>query len=386
MRKVSSQQNLKFINQQKVLNLIYNQTPISRVEIAERTALTQQTVTNIVNRLMEDDLVVEGKPIAGAKGRNPIPLAINADKLYAIGIEVAIKYIRGKLIDFQKKVIAEFRIDDTGFENSEDTFECVRKVVYQLVKEVPKKGSLKGIGISLQALVDSKNGIVIYSPGLEMKDFPLVEKLKEEFDFPIYIENDVNLVAIIENEKGRLIDSENNIVLKLDHGIGGAIMNHKQIFVGASNVAGEFGHIKAFTGTNRYSCICGSAGCLTTLASASGLLRNKGLTLDEFSANVQAADSEANQDLNTIADAVGRALSNVVTFLNPDRVLLVGKVIEKLGDRFVPQVVQIVNETVLYSCKDVSIIHMIEPLDESMLAAELVIKKHFEIPLELLSL
>jgi predicted NBD/HSP70 family sugar kinase len=384
--KVSSQQGLKFINQQKVLNLIHNEARITRVEIAERTALTQQTVTNIVNRLMEDDLVVEGKPIAGAKGRNPIPLAINVDKMYAIGLEVAIKYIKGKLIDFQKNVIAEFSIVDTGYENSEDTFECVRKVVYELVKKVPKKGTLKGIGVSLQALVDSKNGIVIHSPGLEMKDFPLVEKLEKEFKFPIYIENDVNLVAIIENEKGRLVDSENNIVLKLDHGIGGAIMNQKQLFVGASNVAGEFGHIKAFTGTNRYTCVCGSAGCLTTLASVSGLLRIKGLTLDEFSAKVQSADPEAIQLLNTIAEAVGRTLSNVITFLNPDRVLLVGKVIEKLGNRFVPQVEQIINETVLYSCKNVSIIHVIEPLDESMLAAELVIKNFFEIPLELLSL
>lgn len=386
MVKMSSQQGLKYINQQKVLNLIHNEARITRVEIAERTALTQQTVTNIVNRLMEDYLVVEGKPIAGAKGRNPIPLAINGNKMYAIGIEVAIKYIKGKLIDFQKKVIAEFSIDDTGFENSEDTFECLRKVVYELVKKVPKQGSLKGMGVSLQALVDSKNGIVIYSPGLVMKDFPLVVKLKEEFDFPIYIENDVNLVAIIENEKGRLVDSENNIVLKLDHGIGGAIMNKKQLFVGASNAAGEFGHIKAFTGTNRYSCICGSAGCLTTLASASGLLRTKGLTLDEFSAKVQAADLEAIHLLNTIAEAVGRTLSNVVTFLNPDRVLLAGKVIEKLGDRFVSQVVQIVNETVLYTCKNVSIIHVLEPLDESILAAELVIKNFFEIPLDLLSL
>ncbi|MEH7272857.1 ROK family transcriptional regulator [Neobacillus vireti] len=386
MQKVSSQQNLKFINQQKVLNLIYNQTRISRVEIAERTALTQQTVTNIVNRLMEDDLVVEGKPIAGAKGRNPIPLAINGNKMYAIGIEVAIKYIKGKLIDFQKKVIAEFSIVDTGFENSEETFECIRKVAYELVKEVPKKSNLKGIGISLQALVDSKNGIVIYSPGLVMKEFPLAEKLRKELDFPIYIENDVNLVAIIENEKGRLVDSKCNIVLKLDHGIGGAIMNQKQLIVGASNVAGEFGHIKAFTGTNRYSCVCGSAGCLTTLVSAHGLLRNKQMTLNDFSEKVQAADPEAIHLLNTIAQAVGRTLSNVVTFLNPDRVLFAGKVIEKLGDRFVPQVIQIVNETVLDTCKNVSIIHVINPLDESLIAAELVIKNFFEIPLELLSL
>ena len=386
MQKVSSQQGMKFINEQKVLNLIYNKTHITRVEIAERTGLTQQTITNIVNRLIEDGLVVEGQPIVGAKGRNPIPLAINASQMYAIGIEVAIKYIKGKLINFQNQVMAELRIDETNYESSEDTFESIRKAVYELVKKAPNNSGLKGIGVSLQALVDSKNGRIIYSPGLMMKDFPLVARLKEELDLPIYIENDVNLVAIIENQKGRLVHSENSIVLKLDHGIGGAIMNQKQLFVGSSHVAGEFGHIKAFTGENRYPCICGSAGCLTTLSSASGLLRNKGLTIDEFKEKIQGGYVEEKQLLNEIAEAVGKALSNVVTFLNPDRVLLVGQVVEKLGGYILPQVIRIVNETVPESCRDVHIIHNIEPLDESILAAELVIKKFLDIPLELLSL
>lgn len=52
--KQTSHMLLKSINQQKVLFLIYSEGPISRVELAEKTGLSRQTVTNIVNRLLKE--------------------------------------------------------------------------------------------------------------------------------------------------------------------------------------------------------------------------------------------------------------------------------------------------------------------------------------------
>lgn len=386
MQKVSSQQGLKFINQQKVLNLIYNESPISRVEIAERTSLTQQSVTNIVNRLMEEDLVREGESMSGNKGRKPIPLAIQADKMYAIGIEVAVKYISGKLINFHDKVIEESRIDVNVFETGEDTLDCIRSIVKHLLKQVSKKRYLKGMGISIQGLVDSEKGVVIHSPGLAWKGYPLVEKLQHEFDFPIYIENDVNLLAIIENQSGSLENSLHNVVLKLDHGIGGAITVDKKLVVGSSNVAGEFGHIKAFHGSNAYKCHCGAVGCITTLASNSGLILNKNMTLEEFNNEVREEDLEAQQLFANITDALGLALSNTITFINPDKILLTGQLIHRFGDILVPKLKQIVEKTVPEVCRDVSIDYLDMPLDESILAAKLVTKYFFDVPIEILSL
>ncbi|NGP44976.1 ROK family transcriptional regulator [Bacillaceae bacterium SIJ1] len=241
MNKVSSQQGMKFINQQKILHLIYNESPISRVELAERTALTQQTVTNIVNRLIEDDLVMEGQSTSGARGRRPIPLVIQTSGMFAIGIEVAVKYVAGALIDFSGKVLANERMDVSVFHDAEDTFACIYDVLAKLHQAVPDETKLRGIGLSIQGLVDSKQGIVIESQGLAFDNFPLVARLKQTFDFPIYIENDVNLLAIIENDKGDLAASENNIVLKLDHGIGGAVMHQKNSLSGRLMLQGSSG-------------------------------------------------------------------------------------------------------------------------------------------------
>ena len=58
--KQTSHMLLKSINQQKVLFLIYSEGPISRVELAEKTGLSRQTVTNIVNRLLKEKIIVTG--------------------------------------------------------------------------------------------------------------------------------------------------------------------------------------------------------------------------------------------------------------------------------------------------------------------------------------
>lgn len=97
--KKSSHMLLKSINQQKVLFLIYSEGPISRVELSEKTGLSRQTVTNIVNRLLEEKIIVAGELIdlEAGSGRKRVGLHINSGSFYAIGLELAGKYIRGKV-------------------------------------------------------------------------------------------------------------------------------------------------------------------------------------------------------------------------------------------------------------------------------------------------
>jgi len=283
MEKVSSQQLLKSINQQKVLHLIYTEGPITRVELAERTGLTQQTVTNVVNRLLEENLVAEGEPLPGKGGRKPIPLTVRSSHIYAVGIEVAVKYVRGSLMNFQGEILQSYQVETELYRDQEQPLRYIAKVVDRLLPEAPDLDRLKGIGCSIQGLVDAREGVVIRSPGLGWRNFPLKRRLEEQYRLPVYIENDVNLLALIENLKGRLARAENSMILKLDYGIGGAVIIQNQLYAGSSHVAGEFGHYKAFAEPYAYPCHCGSKGCLTTLASVSGLKRHKHWSLEDFS-------------------------------------------------------------------------------------------------------
>ncbi len=384
--KVKSHQLLKSINQQKVLYLIYTEGPISRVELAEKTGLTQQTVTNIVNRLLEEKMVLEGTPMTSSAGRKPVPLTTNSSYMFALGIEVAGKYISGSLCNFRQEPIGRTYRDVEKYESEEHLLTVIRSVIDELMTDLPDKSQIKGVGMSVQGLVDTKRGFALRLPGLGWGNFPLLERMEDAYGLPFYFENDVNLLALNENMNGVLSGSDHNITLKFGYGIGGAIVVGKKLVTGSTFVAGEFGHYKAFSGEDAYKCHCGVSGCLTTLASASGIFRNEGLTLEEFSSRVRARDRQAVRLFRTIVSAIELAVSNVVTFLNPDHLMITGSVMELFGDLLMPDLKRHVLENIPETCRGVKIIHLPHPPAETTLAAGLVIRKVFEIPVESLSL
>ncbi|MCJ7842745.1 ROK family transcriptional regulator [Lederbergia sp. NSJ-179] len=378
--KVSNSQMIKEINQQKVLRLIYTEGPIARVDLAGKTGLTQQTITNIVNRLLSENLILETTPTSNGGRRRPIPLVINSRNMYAIGIELAIKYVRGTLMDFQNNSVKEVTEFVPRYENEEHPMEYIFKVIDQLLEHVPDQEGLKGIGFSIQGLVNSNKGTVIYSPGLRWRDFPLKKKLMDRYGLPIYLENDANLLAIVESLNGKLASSEQSIVFKFDYGIGSAMVINRQLLHGANYVAGELGHYKAFTGSDAIACHCGAKGCLTTFASISGLKRNAGFTLEEFSKKVRANDLETMELFEKIQGAIAKAIANVITLFNPEHILFTGRFMDKIGDLLIPLIKKEVLALIPDSCRNVKIIVLDETPDESRSAAGLVMNHFFNVP------
>jgi transcriptional regulator of PTS gene len=386
IEKTTSHQLLKSINQKKVQHLIFMEGPISRVELAVKTGLTQQTVTNIVNRLLDEDTIVEGAPSVSSLGRKPVPLTIKDSSMMAIGIELAGKYMRGTLCNFRYDPISTVKRSVYSYESEEGLFTTITSVIDQLLRDVPDSCRMKGIGLSIQGLVDSKQGIVLRSPGLGWERFPLAEWIEGKYAMPCYLENDVNLLSLNENMHGCLSGSANNITLKFDYGIGGAIVAGHQLIVGANFVAGELGHYKAFTNSDAYTCHCGDVGCLTTLASTSGLKNHTGLTVEEIAKLARENDLPTLQLFAKIESAIMTAISNTITFLNPDHVLLTGCIFEMLGASAVDNLKERVLNNIPKTCRDVRIIELKEKPNESILAVGLVLKKYFEVPVDSLSL
>lgn len=388
VNKKTSHMLLKSINQQKVLFLIHSEGLISRVELAEKTGLSRQTVTNIVNRLLKEKIIVEGELIdlEAGSGRKRVGLHINSGRFYAIGLELAGKYIRGKVYNLRQEAIISAERTIHKYGSIDVMLGLLHEVIDELLNQVPNTSKVKGIGISMQGLVDSHHGIVLRTPGIGVHRLPLKQLLEDKYNIPVYIENDVNLLSVNENMNGCLKDSSNNLTIKFDYGIGGAIVIDKQIIAGSTFVAGEFGHYKGFFGENAYPCHCGRTGCLTTLASISGLSVSIKCTLDEFSEGIRAGNPDFLRLYETVVDGIATAVTNVITFMNPDRVLFTGRVFPTISPEMFNEIRSRVMHQLPITVNSVQLMFLHENPDETKLAAGLVIKRIFEIPLDTLSL
>ncbi|WJH35526.1 ROK family protein [Paenibacillus sp. CC-CFT747] len=313
-------------------------------------------------------------------------MLLNSSRFCAIGIQLAGTSARGTLYNFQHTRLAEAEGKEKHYDTEEDLLRVIRGVIDQLISQAPDPACLKGIGFSVHGLVDSSEGFLLRSPGLGWKRIPLAKLLEAEYGLPVFLENDTNLLALHENIGGILSSSKNNLTLKFDRGIGGAIVVEKRLVTGSSFVAGEVGHYKAFMPPYDYECYCGGRGCLTTLASSRGLQRTLGRSREEFHEAVRNGNPETVQLSEAVRTAIVYAAANIVTLLNPDRVLLTGAMLPVWGDSYVDELQARVMALVPQTCRNVEFVHLPEVEDETALAAGLVEQSVFKIPLDSLSL
>ena len=100
----SSQGGLRQYNERVVLQSIRLHGALPGAEIARVTHLTAQTVSMITKRLIEDGLLLKGEPLRGKVGQPSVPLALNPDGAYSVGVKVGRRSLDVLLIDFEGRV------------------------------------------------------------------------------------------------------------------------------------------------------------------------------------------------------------------------------------------------------------------------------------------
>ena len=236
----------------------------------------------------------------------------------------------------------------------EDIVATLREAMEQAGK-TPK--DIGAVGMAVPGILNRKKGSVVRAPNLGFHDFPLSDKLKAEFGFPIVLENDVNAGVWGEFVAGAAQGHRHVLGVFPGTGIGGGLILNGELYGGFGGNAGEIGHmILQLEGP---LCGCGNRGCVEALASrtamgkeAAGLIANGTLTgsFAENGADLKAISSkffaqglkEANPHIIAIidraADLLGTHIGGCLNLLNPELVLLGGGLVEKLGDYYIQRV------------------------------------------------
>ena len=91
-----------------VLSSVQAADGISRVEIAQQTGLTAQTVSVIVRRLIEQGIVIESGSLPSTGGKPRTTLRINPTAAYAIGIHFDPIEVSVVVVDMKGQQLAPF--------------------------------------------------------------------------------------------------------------------------------------------------------------------------------------------------------------------------------------------------------------------------------------
>jgi len=124
---------------------------------------------------------------------------------------------------------------------------------------------IAGVGIGSPGPLDTKTGVVILTPNLGWVNMPLRDRVADALRLPTVLDNDANCAIFGEWWRGAARGVDDVIGLTIGTGIGGGIVLGGEIYHGASDVAGEIGHMTI--DANGRHCKCGNQGCLEAYAS-----------------------------------------------------------------------------------------------------------------------
>ncbi len=230
--------------------------------------------------------------------------------------------------------------------------ERIRNSIREAIDDAQVSPSdLLAIGIAASGQIDQDNGVILFTPLLGLSNIPLAELLQKEFACHIVLVNDVGSQGIGEQKIGAGKHIQQLAYLHVGYGIGSSIIINGELYTGANNLAGEFGHTTI--DLHGPLCTCGNTGCLEMISSRSAIghklqqLYQEGhatllSSLTDFSKEpldvgvtsiAEAIDQEDALTIQVVeeaADAFGAGIANVINFLNPDTIILGGDVIDEL--------------------------------------------------------
>ena len=281
-------------NRTLLLGHILRAGGLSRVELAERTGLTQQAVSKIVPELSDAGLLTEERQPSTGVGKPRTLLRIRADAGYALGARLDRDEFRVLRTDLTGEVVAATGGPLRPGFTPEDAVAAIASAAREL-----GEGRVLGLGVGSVGPLDHRTGHVRDATNMPgWHDVPLRDLLEQRTGLPVLLDKNTNAAAFAQLWPHG--EPTATAVVLAGTGIGVGLLIDGRLYRGPRTNAGEFGHTTiAYDGPR---CACGRRGCVEILYKT-------------------AFDTE------TAAGLLGIGLADLVQVLDLERIVLAGRAV-----------------------------------------------------------
>lgn len=376
---VTDRYSLRENNEQLVLATLIEHPSISRAQISKQIRLNKATVSDIANKLLEKQFIVEmgnGDSTASG-GRKPIMLQINKQAGLTLNIDLGYDYVSYLLTYLNGEVVVKEMLPVLVNQTN-----CVELIQQTLLKatnlaEFTPYG-IVSLSIAVHGIVFDNQ--IIFTPYYDLDQIDLYDQLSQQITIPIYIENEANLSALAEKTFSTAVS--NLVSISIHSGVGAGVVVNNEVYHGRDGRSGEIGHTILYP--HGKDCPCGNKGCLeqyssqkAVLASLQKLKRDDTLSLTDLVSLYKANDSETIQLIDEFAFHISIGINNVIASYGPEKVYLNSTLVNEI-----PAILPLIKKNILSSFS------LKTPIENSTLAenaillggAALGIQQFFHLP------
>lgn len=349
--------NQSFSQKEKSLKLLYKTIfehgSISKSDLTIEVGLAQTTCSRLIEQLVNSKLIKENGFGKSSGGRRPNLYEIEENAHYLIGVDISRTYTKIVLLNLNLEVLEEARLSMDQSSTPQVTIHFIISKVNEMIKkrQVDKKLIL-GIGIGTIGPLDRENGIILNpinfpSPG--WVNIPIRQLLSEALQLDVFLEHGVNTALLAEYQHESFKKYKN--VVYVIKGVG----NRSSLIIDGRLARGSdklnmYGQGHMVVDMNGRKCICGNRGCVYAYSSIhaikeqladqlmqgkSSILHKQGndlknIQFDDICQAVNDGDPVACEVMKDAAYYTGIGLSNLISVLHPDLIILNGPTYTKM--------------------------------------------------------
>ena len=351
------QENMKLQNRRAILELLNEKERLSRKDISMQIGLTPAAVTQLVNEMIEEGILLEygqAQEIKKRVGRKKVLLGINFDSRLILAVSVEVDATTVSLCNLRGTALRQTSISTDAGLAPEAFLNRVAEEARALARDCPAEQVL-GMGVTVTGPVNRALGTSLSAFNLWQHPVAVGEILKKTVPYPVILENNIKAFAEAELIYGLGRHAGNLLFFKWGPGVGSAIAVDQEVYPGRNQMGSELGHY--IVDPNGAPCVCGRRGCLETLITVRAvhaalervLSKENTPLLYESLGGVPArfteawfeswirtlpiekpgaADPAVQRILNRSLQHAATALANTITVLAPDRVVLFGSMLK----------------------------------------------------------
>ncbi|GGD61654.1 ROK family transcriptional regulator [Microbacterium murale] len=350
MKRGSNMPAVGTYNQTLVLDMIRRSpSGVSRIELAELTGLSAQTLSNVARRLTEADLIVEGERVVAGPGKPRTLLRLNRSARFAVGIHLDPSIDTFVVLDLSGSIVAHMETPPEDTDSTPDLIAALAESTNTLLRsaDVPPDRVL-GIGIAVPGPIDDATGMLLTPPLLPNWHHTRVrDLLSEATGLPVVVEKDV--VAAMVGELWADADHalRDAALLYYGAGVGLGVAIDGDAVRGRTGNAGDIAHL--LIDPSGPLCQCGQHGCLGVTVAPERLLLEAGVTasldipwgarraaIDDLRTRAQDGDARSLAVCAHAAEVLARAIVLTNNMLDAGTFVIGGPVWSRLSEVLEP--------------------------------------------------
>ena len=236
----SNHVGMRQFNERVVLHAIRLNGSLPKAEIARLTGLTAQTIGLITTRLEDDGLLIRHEPLRGRIGQPSVPMALNPDGAFSIGIKIGRRSADLLLVDFTGAVRRRESMPYT-FPDAQTLLPAIKTHMAAIQDGLGALAlRLVGVGLAAPLNLGGWHKLLGLPPSVsdEWNHIDLSAQVQSFTEAPVSFAKDTSAACVAELVAGRGRDLKSFLSLFVDTFVGGCLVFNSHLHNGVHGNAG----------------------------------------------------------------------------------------------------------------------------------------------------